>query len=187
MTECRVPLLSPEAARAAGSEAGLPAQLAELNVFRLLLRLPKTAKAVSDLLLSMLFGGPLDDRLRELVIMRIGWSTGSEYEWTQHWPIAQQRKCTPQELLALREPTLPESFGPTERAVLSATDETLAHGAISKATFAECRERFGDDAATELAVAIGCWRLISQFARSLEIPLEEGVASWPPDGAPGGF
>lgn len=187
MTEPRIPLLTPEASRAAGSEVGLPAPLAELNVFRLLLRLPKTARAVSDLLLSMLFGGPLDDRLRELVIMRIGWSTGSEYEWTQHWPIAQQRKCTPEELLALRERQIPGSFGATERAVLTATDETLARGAVSPETFAQCREHLGDDAATELVVAIGCWRLISQLARSLEIPLEDGVAPWPPDGRPGGL
>jgi len=187
VTEARISLLTPEAARVASGEVGLPAPLAELNVFRLLLRLPKTAKAVSDLLLSMLFGGPLDDRLRELVIMRIGWSTGSEYEWTQHWPIAQQRKCTPDELLALRERTLPESFGPTERAILEATDETLARGVISPETFARCRECIGDDALTELVVAIGCWRLISQLARSIEIPLEDGVAPWPPDGEPGGF
>jgi len=185
--EARIAPLSAEAARAAGAEAGIPAQLTELNVFRQLLRLPKTARAVSDLLLSMLFGGPLDDRLRELVIMRIGWSTGSEYEWTQHWPIAQQRKCTPEELLALRERTLPEAFGATERAVLTATDETLARGAVSEETLAECRERLGDDAATELVMAIGCWRLISQFARSLAIPLEDGVAPWPPNGEPGGF
>jgi len=185
--ESRVPLLDADVARAAAGEIGLPAQLAELNVFRSLLRVPKTAKAISDLLLSMLFGGPLDDRLRELVIMRIGWATGSVYEWTQHWPIAQQRHCTPDELLALRQPTIAESFGMAEGAVLRATDETLATGAISAETLATCRDQLGDDATTELAVAIGCWRLISQFARSLEIPLEDGVEPWPPDGAPGGF
>ena len=30
--------------------------------------------------------------------------------------------------------------------------------------------------------AIATWRWISQVARTLEIPLEEGVAAWPPDG-----
>jgi hypothetical protein len=34
----------------------------------------------------------------------------------------------------------------------------------------------------ELVAAIGTWRLVSQLTRSLQIPLETGVASWPPDG-----
>ena len=91
MTTCRIDLLDAEAAtKAAESVAMIPA-FSELNIFRALLHRPKTAKALSDLLVSLLFGGELDDRLRELVIMRIGWATGSEYEWTQHWSIALER------------------------------------------------------------------------------------------------
>ena len=36
--------------------------------------------------------------------------------------------------------------------------------------------------AIELVAAIGNWRMISSVLRSLEIPLEEGVVPWPPDG-----
>ena len=35
----------------------------------------------------------------------------------------------------------------------------------------------------ELVSAIGLWRMVSGVLRSLEVPLEEGVSSWPPDGA----
>ncbi|MFP8876864.1 MAG: carboxymuconolactone decarboxylase family protein, partial [Myxococcota bacterium] len=38
----------------------------------------------------------------------------------------------------------------------------------------------------ELLGAIGTWRFVSQLLRSLEVPLEEGVAPWPPDGLAGG-
>ena len=70
-----------------------------------------------------------------------------------------------------------------ERAVLQATDETLTTGAASAATIADCRRLLGsDDAVVELAAAIGTWRLISQVAKTLDIPLEDGIASWPPDG-----
>jgi hypothetical protein len=34
----------------------------------------------------------------------------------------------------------------------------------------------------ELVVAIGNWSLFSSLLRSLKVPLEEGVAPWPPDG-----
>jgi len=187
MTDSRVPMLGADEAAARAEELGLPAQLAELHIFRVLLRRPAAAKAMSDLLLALLFRGVLDNRLRELVIMRIGWSTGSDYEWTQHWSIAQETfGCTPEELLAVREWRTSGLFGAREQAVLAATDETLETGGIAAATFDRCRSALGDDdAVLELVLAIGAWRTISQVTRSLAIPLEDGVASWPPDGVAG--
>ena len=60
MTQSRIDPLSPDQAKAAAEEIGLPAAMADLNVFRVLLRRPRVAKAVSDLLFSLLFGGVLD-------------------------------------------------------------------------------------------------------------------------------
>ena len=34
----------------------------------------------------------------------------------------------------------------------------------------------------KLVIAIGNWRLFSALLRSLDVPLEDGVAPWPPDG-----
>jgi hypothetical protein len=34
----------------------------------------------------------------------------------------------------------------------------------------------------ELVTAIGAWQMIASILHSLEVPLEEGVSSWPPDG-----
>lgn len=182
-TEPRLEMLTAEEAVRAAEQAQIPVAFADLNVFRILLRNPKTAKAISDLLLSQLFGGALDDRLRELVIMRVGWATGSDYEWTQHWPLAQKNwGCTAEELLAVRDWPRSELFGQAEQAVLRSVDETLEGGAISAAVFAECRAHLDQAACLELVTAIGTWRLISQVARSIMIPLEQGVASWPPDG-----
>jgi alkylhydroperoxidase family enzyme len=179
----RIDLLSLEDARKAAEQAGIPAGFSELNVFRAFLHRPAIAKAISDLLLAN-FASELDHRLRELVIMRLGWATGSSYEWTQHWSIALERfGCTERDLLELRDWRRSEHFGAVERAVLTATDETIEHGAVSPETFAECAARLGSTAVcVDLVSAIGTWRLISQLLRSLDIPLEEGVAAWPPDG-----
>ena len=46
----------------------------------------------------------------------------------------------------------------------------------------QCLERFGQNSTIELVTAVGCWRLVSKLAKALEIPLEEGIDSWPPDG-----
>ena len=79
MPEPRIPLLSKEDAKQAAKQAGVVEAIASLNIFRILLRHPKLAKQVNDLLMTLLFKGRLDARLRELVIMRIGWSTGAVY------------------------------------------------------------------------------------------------------------
>ena len=187
MPDARTPMLSAEEAASRAAEVGVPAALADLHVFRTLLRRPRPAKAVNDLLLSLLFGGTLDDRLRELVIMRIGWVTRSNYEWTQHWTVAQETfGCTADDLLAVRDWEQAAHFGAPERAVLRAVDETLADGAVSSSTIEACRTALGsDDAVVELVLAIGCWRAVPQIARSLDIPLEDGAEDWPPDGVAG--
>jgi len=180
----RIEPLPVEDALAAAEEVKILPQLAELNVFRTLLKHPKLAKIIQDLLLTLLAtGNQLSARAREILIMRIGWATGCDYEWTQHWKIALDVGLTEAELLAIRDWRDADCFDATDRAVLAATDDTLIDGCISAATWAECVDAFdAESELLELNAAIGCWRLISQLARSVQIQLEDGVASWPPDG-----
>ena len=180
----RIATLSREAALSAAKTVNVLPQIAELNVFRTLLKHPKLAKAINDLLLMLLFDGNcLADRVRELLIMRIGWVTGSNYEWTQHWRIAQDYGLSEAEVLAVRNWREADCFDAADRAVLAATDETLADGCISAETFQVCREVLEtEEELLELNGAIGAWRLISQLAKSGEIQLEDGIDSWPPDG-----
>jgi alkylhydroperoxidase family enzyme len=179
--------LDPDAARAAAERAGVPALFADLNVFRVLLRHERVAKSVNDMLLALLVQPSLDARLRELVIMRLGWATGSVYEWTQHWPIALRSSLAEDEVLAVRDWTDSAAFGDAERAVLAATDETLRDGRVGDATWTACVEHVGGGDANspvlvELVTAIGLWRMIAGMLRTLDVALEDGVAPWPPDG-----
>lgn len=175
------------AAQAAAERAGVPAVFADLNVFRVLLRHERVAKAVNDLLLALLVQPSLDARLRELVIMRLGWSTGSVYEWTQHWPIARRSGLAEGEVLAVRDWHRDGGFGPAERAVLAATDETLRDGRVSDEAWAACVAHIGggdpnSPVLLELVAAIGLWRMIAAMLQTLGVALEDGVDPWPPDG-----
>lgn len=134
----RVPLLSLDDSLAAAEAAGIPAELADRNLFRALLSCPSLAKGINDLLYSLLFAATLSDRHRELVIMRIGWATGSNYEWTQHWAVAQSAfGCQPEDLLAVRDWRRSDRLDASDRAVLAATDETLETGCVGPQTWAE--------------------------------------------------
>jgi alkylhydroperoxidase family enzyme len=185
MSKQRVEMLSPESSLQIAEEHGLHEAVTKLNIFRTMLHRPKVAKAISDLLLSLLFDAALDQRKRELVIMRIGWVTGCDYEWTQHWPLAQDLfGCESEELLALRDWRTADCFDERDSAVLAATDELLETGNLCDESWTRCEAAIGRDACVDLVAAIGTWSLISMLARGLRVPLEEGVTTWPPDGKP---
>ena len=183
MSEPRIPMLSIAEAKQAAAKIEISEDIAALSIFRILLRRPRLAKQVHDLLMSLLVGAELDARLRELIIMRIGWATGSVYEWTQHWRVALQLGVEESDLLAVRDWQDHSHWSDADRAILRATDETLENGSVSAETFRECAKHLPSDAEQlELLGAIGTWRMISQLLKSLDVPLEDGVAPWPPDG-----
>jgi alkylhydroperoxidase family enzyme len=158
--------------------------MAPLSVFRVLLRHPDVARELASTLNTLLFqGNKLDARLRELIIMRIGWKTGSLYEWTQHWRVARMLDIPEADILAVRDWRASSVLSDLDKAVMKATDETLDQGMISDATWAELAGKISThEELIELVVAIGNWSLFSQLLKSLKIPLEEGVVAWPPDG-----
>jgi alkylhydroperoxidase family enzyme len=180
----RIPMLSPPDAAAAAVAAGVPTQLAGLSVFRALLKDPPVVRELASTLMTLLGSDAnLSPRLRELVILRIGWRTRSVYEWTQHWRVARNLDIPEPDLLAVRDWQRAAGLSAADRAVLRATDETLEGGSITDATWTECCRHLATDAERiELVVAIGHWTMFSQLLKSLAIPLEEGVAPWPPDG-----
>jgi alkylhydroperoxidase family enzyme len=184
LTESRVPLLPLDEAKAAADEAAVPNYMAELSIFQVLLNHPQLARGINDLLATMLWHGALDPRLRELVIMRIGWLTACDYEWTQHWRVASRLGVSADDLLGVREWRAYDAFGSAERAVLAATDDVVRDGAVSADSWAACEREFGADQVVliELITAIGAWRMVASILNSLQVPLEDGVSSWPPDG-----
>src|SRR6201997_3743243 len=143
--QARVPGLPLGEAKAAADEAAVPNYMAELSIFQVLVNHPQLARALNDLLATMLWHGALDSRLRELVIMRIGWLTACDYEWTQHWRGASRLGGTGGDLLAVRDWRGDDGFGPAERAVLAATDDVVRDGAVSAESWAACaRELQGE-------------------------------------------
>lgn len=179
----RIALLSTEEAKAAAESVGLPVFMADLAVFQMMLNHPPLAKALNDLLSTLLWGSKLEAHLRELIIMRLGWKYCSDYEWTQHWRVARGIGMSEEDILGVRDWRSHEAYGPAERAVLAATDETIEIGTITDETWEQCVAHVGGtEALLEMVVAIGNWRMFASLLRSLKVPLEEGVASWPPDG-----
>jgi alkylhydroperoxidase family enzyme len=86
---------------------------------------PGVARVAYSQLIQLLENNKFDTRLRELIIMQIGWVTGSADEWTQHWRVATTAGIPPEDILAVRDWRNSERLTP-DRAILAATDECLA-------------------------------------------------------------
>ncbi|MEJ0017270.1 MAG: carboxymuconolactone decarboxylase family protein [Acetobacteraceae bacterium] len=179
----RVPMVSLERARELGEAMGLPARRTQSEAFRVVANNPGVARVAFGQLLQLLENNTFDTRLRELMIMRIGWVTGSAYEWTQHWRVAATAGIPPEDILAVRDWQKAERLTAADRAILAATDECLGGGSISDATWAEVAKHVPDPAQqVEFVIAMGNWLSFSMLFRNLRIPLAEGLQVWPPDG-----
>jgi alkylhydroperoxidase family enzyme len=179
----RVPMVSPERARELGEAMGMPATRTRSEAFRTVANNPGVARVAFSQLMQLLENNKFDIRLRELMIMRIGWVTGSAYEWTNHWRVATTAGIPPEDILAVRDWRNSDRLTAADKAILAATDECLAGKSISDEIWAEVAKYVTDPGQqVEFIIAMGNWLMFSMLFRNLRIPLAEGVQVWPPDG-----
>src|SRR5260370_32561927 len=133
----RVPMVSLERARDVGEAMGMPARPTQSEAFRTVANNPGVARVAFGQLMQLLENNKFDTRLRELMIMRIGWVTGSAYEWTQHWRVATTAGIPPEDVLAVRDWRNSERLNPAAKAILAATREWLPGKCISDGASAE--------------------------------------------------
>lgn len=183
----RVPLLRGDDLRRAAEAAGIDPKYLTQPIWAALLVRPKLARAVYAVLTDLLFRGTLEARLRELMIMRMGWATGSEFEWAQHWLVAQAAGVPADDVVAVRTWDSAPGFDERDRAALAAVDDVVREGAVSATTWAALTRHFEAPQLLEVVAVAGTWLWMSVLLRSLEIPLDDGMEPWPPDGVgPGG-
>src|ERR1700749_4694401 len=103
MGPSRVPMVSLERARELGDAMGMPARRTQSEAFRVVANNPGVARVAFGQLMQLLANNKFDTRLREMVIMRIGWVTGSAYEWTPHWRGAHPAGIPAEDILAVRD------------------------------------------------------------------------------------
>src|SRR5438552_7233841 len=142
----RVPVVPMERARELGEAMGMPARRTQSEAFRTVANNPGVARVAFSQLMQLLENNKLDTRLRELMIMRIGWVTGSAYEWTQHWRVATTAGIPPEDILAVRDWRNSDRLTAADRAILAATDECLAGRSIPDAMWAEVATHVPDPA-----------------------------------------
>jgi alkylhydroperoxidase family enzyme len=130
---------------------------------------------------SLLDGGPLTLREREIVIDRTCALTGCEYEWGVHVAIfAGAAGLTEEQIRATVKGSADAAcWSALEQALIAAIDALHARATLSDAEFKALAAHYDDAKIFEVILLCGFYRTVSYLANGLALPLEEKAARFP--------
>jgi AhpD family alkylhydroperoxidase len=136
--------------------------------YRALLHTPGLASAWFDFNNAVRFQTELDDRLRELVIMRVASLTGCDYVFEVHKAqYAKPAGVTPDQVEALRERSTPGLFDGRDSALLAYVDAVTRDVEVADAVFERMRGHFSDREMVELTVLTAAYNMHTRFLKAL--------------------
>jgi alkylhydroperoxidase family enzyme len=174
-----LPLVSIDESARLGEKLGIEGWFATSNVGRGLLNSQSAAAGFYGLLNALVFHNKVAARTRELMILRIGWRTGSEYVFCHHVSYSRELRIPDEDILGVRDPQRCHAYSETDRTVLHIADELHERAEVTRTTWAALEKAFTSEELAELLLIGGFWRMASGFLKSAKIPLEADVPSWP--------
>jgi 4-carboxymuconolactone decarboxylase len=120
-----------------------------------------------------------DPRLREIVILRMGWNCQSIYEFGQHQMFGRSVGLTDGEIYAITRPLAQGSWGAAEAALLQMVDDLYTDDCVTDATWAELTAQFEPSLVMEYVGAAMSYRMVSAILNTCGVQLDEGVPTWP--------
>jgi len=157
-----------------------------LNIFTTLAHSPGLLRRVNMLGGRFLFRGKLEPRLREIVILRSAYLSGSEYEFGQHRLIGRTCGLTDTEIAALATSDGGGGWSQTEQLAIALAGELHNDDVASDATWAGLRDALDDAQLVELLLLPGFYRMLAGFLNSAGVQLEPDAPGWPPHPAVSG-
>ena len=147
-----------------------------LNLYKVLAHNPSVLHNFLRLGNSLLASTELSPKLRELAILRIARLTGSEYEWTQHYPIALETGISPNQTEAIQHWNDSTSFSDEERAVLQYTDDVAQNVEVGDETFRALQQHLTEQSIVELTLSIGYWGMVARLLVPLQVDIDTETA-----------
>ena len=130
---------------------------------------------------SLLDGGPLSLREREIVIDRTTARNACEYEWGVHVTIFAAAAGLTEE--QVRATVLGNADAPcwsaAEQALIAAVDALHDRATLSDAEFTALSAHYDDAKIFEIILLCGFYRTVSYLANGLALPLEQTAARFP--------
>lgn len=154
-----------------------------LNLFRTLAHHSKLLRSWLPFGGRLLWGGELPERDRELVILRVAWLCGSDYEWGQHLGMARAAGLTDPEILRVvahdpdpdtasnSDPDWPEH----DALLLAAVDQLVGDHVIDAATWTGLADSYDDVQLIELTMLAGHYAMLAGTLNSIGTQSEKSL------------
>jgi len=144
-----------------------------INIYRMLLNAPPLAESWFFHSNTVRWQTTLSGRLREIVIIRMGRLTDSQYVLRQHVPsLALAEGLTLEDCNELADWQVSSRFSESERAVLAYTDTMTRDIVVPDPVFEELKKHFDDRQIVELTVLIGTYNMNARVLQALRLDLE---------------
>jgi 4-carboxymuconolactone decarboxylase len=120
----------------------------------------------------------LSPRIREILILRIGWRCRSAYEWAAHAPAGRRAGLTADQIRMLARPGY-EGWNAADAAIVRAADELFADDTISDATWKALDDQFDERQLLDVLITTGGYRMVSMVLNTLGVPAEPNSEPFP--------
>lgn len=146
------------------------------NLVRALLLTKKSAAPHLDLGAAFT-DGLLSDLDREVIVLRVAYLRNSAFERHLHLHLALKAGLTPEDIAGIEGGFIAKM--PEQRAALIRyVDDCILQHAASEGSFTELRRFYSVSEVAEVTHLAGHAALTAMYLASLQIPLDDDIASW---------
>ncbi|MEN3362179.1 MAG: hypothetical protein V7637_6161 [Mycobacteriales bacterium] len=177
----RVPPLAPQDRDE--RQAALVAQAgAELGIYATLVRNPDVFADLLPFGQRLLYQSTLDERVRELLIMRVAWRCRARYVWSHHEVTGRAAGLTDDDLTVLAT-NRADDRDPVRRLVIRVADELVADHRLSDPTWRDLTASHPTEQIIEICLLVGQYVMLAGTLNSLGVQIEAGnpVPDWAGD------
>jgi 4-carboxymuconolactone decarboxylase len=116
-------------------------------------------------------GSALTPRVREMLILRIGYLCQSAYEWAAHARAGRAAGLSGEEIRRIAAGPA-AGWSADDAALLQAVDDLFANDRVAPATWARLATRFDRRQLLDVLIATGGYRMVSMSLNTFGVPLE---------------
>ena len=120
----------------------------------------------------------LSPRVREMLILRIGWRCQSAYEWAAHAPAGRRAGLTNDQIRMLARSGY-EGWNAADAAIVRAADELFDDDVISDPTWKALDDQFDERQLLDVLITTGGYRMVSMVLNTFGVPAEPNSESFP--------
>jgi alkylhydroperoxidase family enzyme len=146
-----------------------------VNGIGAILNHPALAKAFLTFNNHVASASTVSKRIRELLILRVGWLRRSEYEFYQHIVLGRRAGLSDEEIERIEAGPDAAGWDPVDADLLRAVDELHADACIGDETWSRLGAHFDMKQLMDIVFAVGCYDVLAMAFKSFGVPFEPGV------------